>query len=134
MPERHPEQMSVLPQRAPLDIEEQRFYTELFPKLLTQTLSHPTKDKMRILRLSREKGSLQFEGNTVHIYPDYSPGTVKKRREFDAVKKKLRDDGIKYSLLYPSTLSVLVDGKQKRFRTSKEAESFFRNASDQRRK
>ncbi|KAK7901123.1 hypothetical protein WMY93_017892 [Mugilogobius chulae] len=83
-------------------------------------------DKMKILRLAREKENLKFGESKVHIYPDFSPGLVKKRREFDVVKRQLRAADIKYSLQYPSTLRVIVEGKPKLFRCSKEAEDFFR--------
>lgn len=81
-------------------------------------------DKVKILRLAREKGDLSYEGVTVQIYPDYSPGLVKKRREFDAVKKSLRAADIQYSLLYPSMLRVMVEGKPKLF-VPKKPRHFF---------
>lgn len=86
-------------------------------------------DKVKILRLAREKGRLSFREATIFIYPDYSAQTVKKRREFDEVKKKLRAAEVEYSLLYPSTLRVMVKGKPKLFRSAKEAESFFSDLS-----
>ena len=82
-------------------------------------------DKMKIMRLAREKESLSWKGTTISVYPDFSPGLVKKRREFDNVKKKLRAANLKYSLQYPSTLRVIVEGKPKLFRCPKEAEVFL---------
>lgn len=58
-------------------------------------------DKVRILRLARERRELTYMGAHVHIYPDFSAGLIKKCRQFDAVKKKLCAADIKYSLLYP---------------------------------
>ncbi len=55
-------------------------------------------------------------GTRVHIYPDFSASLINKRRQFDAVKKKLRATDIRYSLLYPCTLRVMVEGKPKLFR------------------
>lgn len=86
-------------------------------------------DKVKILRLAREKKDLLYKGTRVHIYPDFSAGLIKKRRQFDDVKKKLRAVDIKYSLLYPCTLRVMVHGKPKLFRSSEEAEIFFRDFS-----
>lgn len=86
-------------------------------------------DKLKIMRLAREKEELSWEGAMISIYPDFSPGLVKKRREFDTVKKKLRAAKIKYSLQYPSTLRVTVEGKSKLFQCPKEAEVFFRDTS-----
>ncbi|CAM4379882.1 unnamed protein product [Leuciscus chuanchicus] len=87
----------------------------------------PILDKVKILRLAREKGNLKMGESTVYIYPDFSPGLVKKRREFDPVKKKLRAADIKFSLQYPSTLRVIVEGKPKLFHCPKEAEKFYRD-------
>lgn len=84
-------------------------------------------DKVKILRLAREKRNLKMGESTVYIYPDFSPGLVKKRREFDPVKKKLCAADVKYSLQYPSTLRVIVEGKPKLFHCPKEAEKFYRD-------
>uniref|UniRef100_A0A3Q1ETJ7 L1 transposable element RRM domain-containing protein n=1 Tax=Acanthochromis polyacanthus TaxID=80966 RepID=A0A3Q1ETJ7_9TELE len=86
-------------------------------------------DKVKIMRLARERETLSWEGARISIYPDFSPEVVKRRREFDNVKKKLRVANIKYSLQYPSTLRVIVGGKPKHFRCPKEAEAFFRDTS-----
>lgn len=84
-------------------------------------------DKVRILRLAREKRELNYMGTRVHIYPDFSAGLINKRRQFDAVKKKLHAADIKYSLLYPCTLRVMVEGKPKLFRCPEEAGTFFQD-------
>lgn len=84
-------------------------------------------DKIKILRLAREKKELVYMGTRIHIYPDYSAELLKKRRQFDSIKKKLRESDTKYSLLYPSTLRVVVDGKPKLFHSHEEANDFFRD-------
>lgn len=86
-------------------------------------------DKVKILRLAREKGELIHMGARIQVYPDFSAGLVKKRRQFDAIKKSLRAANIKYSLLYPAKLRVIVEGKPKVFGSSEEAESFFKHLS-----
>ncbi len=68
-------------------------------------------DKVKILRLARVKGELIHMGARIHVYPDFSAGLVKKRRQFDAVKKSLCAADMKYSLLYPAKLRVMVEGK-----------------------
>lgn len=83
-------------------------------------------DKMKILRLAREKGEL---GAGIHMFPDFSAGLVKKGRQFDAIKKSLRSTDMKYSLLYPAKLRVMVKGKPKAFISPVEAESFFKRLS-----
>lgn len=54
-------------------------------------------DKMKILRLAREKGELINMGAGIHVYPDFSAGLVKKGRQFDAMKKSLCATDMKYS-------------------------------------
>lgn len=52
-------------------------------------------DKQLILHLSREKKELKYKGNRIHIFPDFSAGTVIN------IKKKLCELKMEYSLLYP---------------------------------
>ncbi|KAJ4933513.1 hypothetical protein JOQ06_030339 [Pogonophryne albipinna] len=82
-------------------------------------------DKVKILRLAREKKSLDYNGKHISIYPDFSPELTRRRRSFDPVKRKLRELNMKYFLLYPCTLCVVVDGTQQRFSTHKDAEEIF---------
>ena len=86
--------------------------------------------KRRIMQLAREKKCLLFktkaqnpDGSTtekrcqVHIYPDFSAGLTKRRREFDGIKKKFCEREIDYGLQYPSTLRVNYAGKKHYFYT-----------------
>lgn len=84
-------------------------------------------DKVKILRLAREKKELSFQGRRIYINPDFSIDLLKRRRQYDDIKKKLREAGKSYSLLYPATLRVIIDGKPKLFRTPGEAYEFFRD-------
>ncbi|KAJ4948838.1 hypothetical protein JOQ06_020361, partial [Pogonophryne albipinna] len=80
-------------------------------------------DKVKILRLASEKKSLEYNGKHISIYFDFSPELTRRRRNFDPVKRKLRELNMKYFLLYPCTLCVVVDGTQQRFSTHKDAEA-----------
>uniref|UniRef100_A0A667ZPJ3 L1 transposable element RRM domain-containing protein n=1 Tax=Myripristis murdjan TaxID=586833 RepID=A0A667ZPJ3_9TELE len=82
-------------------------------------------DKVKILRLARKKNQLLYNGSRIHIYPDFSPELAKKRRGFDKVKRRLHELNYKFSLRYPCTLSVLVDGKVQLFRSPEDAELAF---------
>uniref|UniRef100_A0A8C2ER77 L1 transposable element RRM domain-containing protein n=1 Tax=Cyprinus carpio TaxID=7962 RepID=A0A8C2ER77_CYPCA len=77
-------------------------------------------DKVKILRIAREKKKLEYNGTRIYIYPDFSADLMKKRRSFDSVKRKLRELDMKYYLRYPCTLCVFVDGKQQRFSCHKD--------------
>ncbi|KAJ4923746.1 hypothetical protein JOQ06_014025 [Pogonophryne albipinna] len=52
-------------------------------------------DKVKILRLAREKKSLDYNGKHISIYPDFSPELTRRRRSFDPVKRKLRELNMK---------------------------------------
>uniref|UniRef100_A0A8C1LNQ7 L1 transposable element RRM domain-containing protein n=1 Tax=Cyprinus carpio TaxID=7962 RepID=A0A8C1LNQ7_CYPCA len=84
-------------------------------------------DKFKILRLAREKHDLKYNGKRVHIFPDFSTSLRQKRREFDVIKKKLRELDIDYSLLYPAALKIISDGKSLLCKTPGEVESFLRD-------
>ena len=84
-------------------------------------------DKQQILRLSREKKELKYKSNRVHIFPDFSTGLVLKRRQFDNIKKKLRELNMEYSLLYPASLRIISAGKAVLFKSPGDAESFIQD-------
>lgn len=83
-------------------------------------------DKQLILQLAREKSALIYQDTEVLIYPDYSHGVLQKRKTFDDVKKKLRAKAMEYSLLFPATLRIIVDGKKVHFKNPRDAEAFIR--------
>lgn len=87
-------------------------------------------DREKILhasaRLSKaNKGPIIFEDEPVMFFPDLSASLVKRRKEFDPIKKKLRSMGVEYSLLHPATLRIrLPDGNTKFFKTPREVAAF----------
>ncbi len=87
-------------------------------------------DKVKILRLAREKKELFFKGTRIYIYPDFSAELLKRRRSFDKVKRRLRELYLKYSLRYPCTLSVIVGGKPQLYTCHKTAEAAFMSFMD----
>lgn len=99
------------------------------PRPILIKLAH-FQDKVKILRLSRRNNELVFNGKRVFIFPDYSAELMKRRRAFDPVKKLLRDLDLKYSLRYPCTLCVWVDGVEKHFHDHKTAEAAFSSFED----
>ncbi len=84
-------------------------------------------DKVKILRLARQKGTLLGNNMRIYFYPDYSAELSKQRREFDPIKKKLREMNLDYSLLYPSVLRIKCgEGKPRLFRNLQDAEDFVK--------
>ncbi len=98
------------------------------PRTILVKFSH-FQDKLRIMKLAREKKELLFNGTRVHIFPDFSASLVQQRREYDSHKKKLRDLDIQYSLLFPCTLKVVHEGKTRLFRSPEEVEAFISDFS-----
>ncbi len=86
-------------------------------------------DKLKILRLARERGDLTYMGARVHVFPDFSTALVHKRHQFDSVRKKLLAADVRYSLLYPCKLRVMVEGKPKLSRSPEEAETLLHDLS-----
>uniref|UniRef100_H3B4E2 L1 transposable element RRM domain-containing protein n=1 Tax=Latimeria chalumnae TaxID=7897 RepID=H3B4E2_LATCH len=68
-------------------------------------------DKERIIHKARERGTLEWEGNKILIFPDLSKELQEKRRRFLDVKKQLREKEVKYGLFYPATLKIFLGVK-----------------------
>lgn len=78
-------------------------------------------DKVAILRIAREKGPLKYNGNNISIYPDFSAEVQRQRISFSAVKNQLREEGLKYAMLFPAKLRIIHDGKAQFYTSPKEA-------------
>lgn len=79
-----------------------------------------SRDRDRILAAARAKQELRFNNAKIMLFPDYSPEVQQRRRAFTEVRRRLKDKGLKFSLLYPSKLRV-VDGDRAHFFTDPEA-------------
>ena len=66
-----------------------------------------------------------YEDKPVLSFPDLSASLMKRRKEFNQVKRELRSKDILFALLHPATLRVtLPDGGRKFFQTPKAAAAF----------
>lgn len=86
-------------------------------------------DNLKILKLSRDKNELVYNGSRIHIYPDFCAALTAKRRQFDPIKKKLRGLDFKYSLIFPCMLKVIHDGKVNLFQSPEDVEVFLTDLS-----
>jgi hypothetical protein len=73
------------------------------------------KNKERILKAVREKGQVTYKGRPIRIIPDFSPETMKTRRSWVDVIQTLREHICQPRLLYPTKLSITIDGETKIF-------------------
>lgn len=69
---------------------------------------HHFQVKEQILRLSRTQ-SMEYKGNKVLIFPDYTSEVMGQRRAFRDVMKSLRDGGVKHHLRYPARFHIYWD-------------------------
>ena len=84
---------------------------------------HFYREKERILRLRRER-QLEYKGNKVLIFPDYTPEVMRQRREYTEVLRMLRELKVEHSLLFPARLRIKHKDRFKVFSTPSEAMTF----------
>jgi hypothetical protein len=71
--------------------------------------------KDRLLKAGRKKGQVTYKGRPNRIRPDFSPETIKARRSWADVRWNLRAHICEARLLYPTKLSITIDGETKVF-------------------
>lgn len=82
-------------------------------------------DREKVLRLAREKQQLVYNGERIHIFPDFSAAVINKRREFDDIKKQLKQRKLDYHMTFPAILVVDINGKPVQFKTPNAALQFL---------
>ena len=84
---------------------------------------HKFQVRDRVIRESRKmRGKLQYRGNPIHIFEDYSPDVLNQRSEYRDVMKDLYNLGLKPTLHYPAKLFVTLDKGKKRLFSPQEAQ------------
>ncbi|RXN10895.1 putative transposase element L1Md-A101/L1Md-A102/L1Md-A2 [Labeo rohita] len=100
------------------------------PRIMIARIHHyPVKET--ILRLAWQHAPLKFDGVLISIFPDFTAEVLSQRRAFDGVKKKLKEAGIRFGLLFPARLIVTQDNKKKIFGSVPEAEEFVKSIVEQ---
>ena len=72
-------------------------------------------NKDRILKAVREKGQVTYKGRPIRIVPDFSPETIKAKRSWTDVMQTLREHKCQPRLIYPTKLSIAINGETKVF-------------------
>ena len=72
-------------------------------------------NKEIILKAVREKGQVTYKGRPIRITADFSSETMKARRSWADLMQTLRQHKCQPKLLYPSKLSITIDGETKIF-------------------
>ena len=99
------------------------------PRVIIARL-HNYGDLVSILRLSRQQAPLQYQGERVSIFPDYTAEVSSMRQAFSTVRKKLMDAGAKCSLRFPAKLQVIHNNSVKTFDSPADAERFANTLVD----
>lgn len=74
-----------------------------------------------LLQSTRTRNNLKYEGHRIVIFPDYTQRVQDQRRTFLAVKRRMREAEVKYSLLYPAKLQIKHMGRALFFGSAAEA-------------
>ncbi|XP_056414581.1 small muscular protein isoform X1 [Hyla sarda] len=86
---------------------------------------YTSQDRDTILRRAREVRDLQYNGQNIFVYPDFSWETQRKRASFREIKRQLKNAGVPFSLLFPTRLRVEHKGKVIIFGTSQEVSDWM---------
>jgi hypothetical protein len=74
-----------------------------------------TQNKERILKALREKDPETYKLRPIKTIPDFSQETMKARKSWADVIETLREHKCQPRLLYPTELSITIDGETKIF-------------------
>ncbi|KAJ1187423.1 hypothetical protein NDU88_004199 [Pleurodeles waltl] len=66
-------------------------------------------------------GPFQVEGLRATFFPDFTLAVQARRATFLEMKQALREEGLRYSLLFPSKLKIILDGTTHFFQEPDEA-------------
>ncbi len=86
---------------------------------------HNFQDKARIMQAARAASQLVYKRHNISIFEDFSTAIMRKRQAFGNVKKRLREQGIRFAMTYPATLRVQHNSGEKFFKQPTQAESFL---------
>lgn len=72
---------------------------------------HEYRTKELVLAAARKLGRIRWHEAEVEVYADISGITMRKRRAYQQVTKKLRDENVRYRWLFPVGLQYSLNGK-----------------------
>ncbi|KAJ1139071.1 hypothetical protein NDU88_005448 [Pleurodeles waltl] len=90
------------------------------PRPIVAKLLH-YRDRDLLLQKAHEAGPFQVEGGRATLFPDFAVAVQSQQATFLGVKRALREEGLRYSLLFPSKLKIILDGTTHFFQEPDEA-------------
>ena len=70
-----------------------------------------TKDKEKILKVTRERQQITHKGTPTSLSADCSAATLQARREWHDIFKVMKGKNLQTRILYPARLSLRLDGE-----------------------
>lgn len=93
------------------------------PRVMIARIQHDVV-KEKIIRVARNEGPLNLEGQHIIIFPDLTTVVMKDRRGFDPVRLKLKEANIRHGFLFPARLIFTHADQTKIFVSPKEAAAY----------
>ena len=94
------------------------------PRVVVAKL-HYDQDCAEVLRHARQHGPYQYEGQTIHIFPDRTSRDAKTFASFNDVRLRLKNrDNARYGFLHPNRLRITIDGTTREFKDPAKAMEF----------
>ena len=69
----------------------------------------------RTLKAAREKQEVTYKGAPIRLATDFSMETFQARREWQNIFQVMRNRGLEPRILYPTRLSIKIEGQIKNF-------------------
>lgn len=111
-----------------VDLAIERAHRSLGPKpppdaaprsILVKLASYKMKDE--VLRLAWQKRGFTYKGKRVSLDQDYTTEVLKRRREYNEVKRVLKEKSIRFQTPYPAKLRVFFEGETRVYNSAEEA-------------
>ncbi|KAF6099744.1 hypothetical protein HJG60_011483 [Phyllostomus discolor] len=77
-------------------------------------------DKERTLKVAREKQKVTYKGALIMLATDFSTETLQARKERKEIFQVMKNKGLRPRLLYPTMLSIKMEGQNKELLRQKE--------------
>lgn len=77
---------------------------------------HYYQDCEEVLRRARSQALLMLNGQSVAIFPDFTPSVARNRAAFTEARKLLRDQpGVRFGIMFPARFRITLNGEEKKF-------------------
>lgn len=108
--------------RTPMTQQGKGIPTQWPRHILVKFLRYTDREKVRTR--AHEAGAFTWNGSKVEIFPDFSREVQEKRNKFTEVRHICMKKGWRYSLQYPATFWVTINGARRRFKDAEEARRY----------